>query len=161
MNWFFKFFKKKDEDVFVFPDKEVPASTVVRWFIYDTSLDDENEIAQLLGLTRVSEEGDAKEREDSDYRLSAIKELFPYIDHMSELSAEIVTLIQLQSIENSKGADLEEAKEQLLEDLAVMKLMYKAVAASALLGGLSIAMRLGIINEGKVTLSEIDLEGDK
>ena len=161
MNWFFKFFKKKDEDVFAFSDKEVPASTVVRWFIYDTSLDDENAIAQLLGLTRVSEEGDTKEREDSDYRLLAIKELFPYIEHMSELSAEIVTLIQLQSIEKSKSADLEQEKEQLLEDLAVMKLMYKAVAASALLGGLSIAMRLGLINEGKVTLSKIDLEGDK
>jgi hypothetical protein len=161
VNWFFKFFKKKDEDVFAFSDKEVPASTVVRWFIYDTSLDDENAIAQLLGLTRVSEEGDTKEREDSDYRLLAIKELFPYIEHMSELSAEIVTLIQLQSIEKSKSADLEQEKEQLFEDLAVMKLMYKAVAASALLGGLSIAMRLGLINEGKVTLSKIDLEGDK
>jgi hypothetical protein len=38
--------------------------------------------------------------------------------------------------------------------------IYRSVAATTLLGAISIAVRLGVLEQGKVALEEIDLEGE-
>lgn len=160
MSWFSKFFKNEDEFDVNFPDKEFPGTTVVRWFIYDTGIGNENDVAESVGLSRVSEEGDAKEKEDSDLRLIAIKQLFPYIDYMSTISADVIASAQLKILKESPSIELAGIQKELEDDLQIMRDIYQAVAASTLLGAISIAIRLGVLEQGGVALTEIDLEGD-
>lgn len=161
MSWFSKFFKDKDDDFDIeFPDKEFPASTLLRWFIYDIGVGDENALAEYLGLTRVSEEGNAKEREDSDKRLVEIKELFPYIDYISTISSDVITAAQLKILKESSSAMSPEVQTELENDLTTMHEIYRSVAATTLLGAIAIGVRLGVLEQGGVALAEIDLEGE-
>ena len=161
MSWFSRFFKDDDDDFDVdFPDKEFPASTLLRWFIYDIGVGDENALAEHLGLTRVSEEGNAKEREDSDNRLVEIKELFSYIDYISSMSSDVITAAQLKILKESPLSVSPEVQQELENDLDTMREIYRSVAATTLLGAIAIAVRLGILEQGRVALAEIDLEGE-
>jgi len=68
---FFDRFKKKDNNYEIFT-RDIPLSTILRWYIYDTELGEPNDVVEVMGLNRASEEGDEKEREDSDLRLDNI-----------------------------------------------------------------------------------------
>lgn len=164
MSWFSKFFDKDEEDdsgyEFAFSETDIPATTILRWFLYDVSIENENDLAEFIGLSRVSEEGDVKEREDSDNRLLDIHSLFSYIDHMAELSAEVVTSAQRYSFYKYDDDLPDKTKEQLEKDLDTIRDVYRAVAFSSLIGGISIAVRLGLLKQGDVTLAEVKLEGD-
>lgn len=160
MNWFSKFFKKDDDDDFDFVSDEFPSSTLLRWFIYDVGVGDENALAEYLGLTRVSDEGNTKEQEDSDNRLVEIKEVFPYIDYISTLSSDVITAAQLKILKESPAIHGPEVQKELEDDLKIMREIYKSVAATTLLGAISIGVRLGVLEQGGVALEEIDLEGD-
>ncbi len=161
MSWFSKFFKDNEDDFnFDFSEKEFPESTLLRWFIYDVGVGDENALAEYLGLTRVSEEGNAKEKEDSDNRLIEIKELFSYIDYLSTISAEVVTAAQLKVLRESKTAMSPEVQVELENDLETMREIYRSVAATTLLGAISIGVKLGVLEQGGVALDQINLEGE-
>lgn len=161
MSWFSKFFGKDNDDFdFDFSPTEFPASTLLRWFIYDVGVGDENALAEYLGLTRVSDEGNAKEKEDSDNRLIEIKDLFPYIDYISTISAEVVTAAQLKVLKESPIVQDPAVKKELENDLETMREIYRSIAATTLLGAIAIAVRLGVLEQGKVALEEIDLEGE-
>ena len=161
MSWFSKFFGK-DEDGFdfEFSTSEFPSSTLLRWFIYDVGVGDENALAEFLGLTRVSDEGNTKEQEDSDNRLIEIKELFPYIDYISTVSSDVITAAQLKILRESSETKSPELQAELENDLNIMRDIYKSVAATTLLGSISIGVRLGVLEQGRVALEEIDLEGE-
>lgn len=162
MNWFSKFFKKDDDDDFDFDfvSDEFPSSTLLRWFIYDVGVGDENALAEYLGLTRVSDEGNTKEQEDSDNRLVEIKEVIPYIDYISTISSDVITAAQLKVLKESPTMHSPELQKELEDDLKIMREIYRSVAATTLLGAISIGVRLGVLEQGGVALEEIDLEGD-
>jgi hypothetical protein len=160
VNWFSKFFKKDNDDNFDFVSDEFPSSTLLRWFIYDVGVGDENALAEHLGLTRVSDEGNTKEQEDSDNRLVEIKEIFPYIDYISTISSDVITAAQLKVLKESPVTHSPELQKELEDDLQIMREIYRSVAATTLLGAISIGVRLGVLEQGGVALEEIDLEGD-
>jgi hypothetical protein len=130
---------------------EVPMSTILRWYLYDTGLDDANKLAEFVGLNKVSAEGDAKEQEDSDIRVSRIMELMPYIDALSDISAD--TMVALHR-SNGKGADLTP------EETASSKIIYKAVSMSSLIGALSIGINIGILDSGALSSGRIEMDMD-
>ncbi len=161
MTWFSKFFGKDEDNFnFDFSPTEFPASTVLRWFIYDVGVGDENALAEYLGLTRVSDEGNAKEKEDSDNRLLEIKDLFSYIDYISTVSSDVVTAAQLKVLKESTETKSPEIQKELENDLEIMREIYRSVAATTLLGAIAIGVRLGVLEQGGVALEEIDLGGD-
>jgi hypothetical protein len=133
MSFMDKFFFKRDPEPEIVHE-DVPLSTIVRWFIYDTALAEENKVADLLGLNPVSEEGDVMERDESDNRLDNIEFLMPFLEQMADISANVLATIQM--------SDSEEATE---DDLDLMAKVYKILAISSLIGTFSIATRLGII----------------
>lgn len=159
MSWLSKFFGK-DEDPFDFVSNEFPSSTLLRWFIYDVGVGDENALAEYLGLNRVSDEGNAKEQEDSDDRLVEIKEVLPYIDYISTISADVITAAQLKILKENPGSKSPELQKELEDDLHIMRDIYRSVAATTLLGAISIGVRLGVLEQGGVALEEIEIEGD-
>ena len=130
---------------------EVPMSTILRWYLYDTGLDDANKLAEFVGLNKVSAEGDVKEQEDSDIRVSGIMELMPYIDALSDISAD--TMVALHR-SNGKGADL------TAEEVESSKIIYKAVSMSSLIGALSIGISIGILNSGALSSGRIEMDMD-
>jgi hypothetical protein len=71
----------------------------------------------------------------------------------------VVTSVQLRDLADSTDQATKALSEELAVDLEVMRKVYKAVAASTLLGAFSIALHVGLIDAGTVVLSETD-EGD-
>ena len=131
MSWLDRFFKRNSDDRFEDVSlslNDVPMTTLIRWFLYDTAVYEENAAAELIGLNRVSEEGDNKEREDSDTRLEEIEPLLPFIEAMADISSNVLASIQVK--------ESEDATEQ---DLILMQRVYKMLAISTLVGAFSAA----------------------
>jgi len=151
VRWLRRLFNREE---YVVHRVDVPVSTIVRWYMYDTSLYDENDLAELIGLSRVSQEGNAKEQEDSDNRLEAIEQYMPFLDQMADISANILTTIQLKEISDS------EYLTSLAEDMPteIMHRLFKAVALSTLIGTFSIGTNLQIINPTSVPTGFIKME---
>ena len=79
--------------------QEVPLSTIYRWYLYDTELvEDVNELAEMIGLSRVSDEGDSKEREESEVRVREIAPIYPYLEAISDVSAKSLVAMHLSAI---------------------------------------------------------------
>lgn len=141
-----KWFKKKREPEYEIVSKDIPLTNLMRWFLYDTGLIDPNEIASRLKLTPVSEEGNIKEEEDSDFRMAAVAELLPFIEIMAEITSDAITAIQVKDIEES----LDEDVNQITHEMTVMRQMYKVVSLSALIATFSAAIELGIVSNDSV-----------
>lgn len=152
MKWLRKLFGKEKE--FVVHRVDIPVSTIVRWYMYDTDFDDPNELAELIGLSKVSQEGNIKEQQDSDNRLDAIDQYIPFLDQMAEISANLLTTIQLKEISES------ELLKELSEDMGsdVMHRLFKTIALSTLIGTFSIGTHLQIINPTSAPTGFIQLE---
>lgn len=153
MNWLRRFFKREPE--YQVHKSEIPMSTIVRWYLYDTDLYDPLKLAEMIGLSSISDEGDAKEQEDSDSRLSDINEYLPFLIEMAAISSNVLTTIQLKEIGES------EYLSEMAEDMPseIMQTLFKAVALSTLIGTFSIANRLQIINGGAAPSGFINAEG--
>lgn len=153
MRWFKRFFNRDAELEFEHIVRDVPFSTLVRWFIYDTGLIEPNEAAQILGMTPVSDEGNDKEVEDSEARLDAIADLMPFLAAMAEISASSLTKIQSYEIAED-GGNISE------EEISAMHSLYMVVSLSSLVTTFSAAVELGLISKDTLltNLERLDLE---
>lgn len=120
---------------------ELPITVLNRWFLYDSGIGEENLLASSIGLTNVSEEGDSKEREDSDARVEKVAYLIPFLDHMSTLTAEVVA-------ESQKKMMLADglSRPQVEEEIELVKNVYKGISLCSLMASFSIANELGFIH---------------
>ena len=135
---FFDWLFRKHDSEFV---AEMPMTLLNRWFLYDTGIGNENELAGAIGLTKVSDEVDAKEREDSDIRVEQISYLIPFLDHISNLTAETIAETQrIAMVEDQLPPD------QVEQDLEIVKRVYKGIALSSLLSSFAIANALDFIH---------------
>ena len=158
MKWLRRLFNREE---YVVHRVDIPVSTIVRWYMYDTSLYDENDLAELIGLTRVSQEGHVKEQEDSDNRLLEIQQYVPFLEQMAEISANILTTIQLKEIDDSE--ELSALADGMPTE--IMHSLFKAVALSTLIGTFSVGTHLQIINPtsaptGFINMEDIDEQPD-
>jgi hypothetical protein len=151
VKWLRRLFNR---DEYVVRRVDIPVSTIVRWYMYDTSLYDENDLAELIGLNRVSQEGHVKEQEDSDNRLLAIEQYMPFLEQMAEISANILTTIQLKEIDDSE--ELSALADGMPTE--IMHSLFKAVALSTLIGTFSVGTNLQIINPTSVPTGFINME---
>jgi hypothetical protein len=149
MKWFKRLFNRGPEYEVI--ANEVPMSTLLRWYLYDTRLAEPNTLVEELGLNKVSEEGEAKEQEDSDNRLAGVITMFPFMDTVSDFSVN--TMLSLQKIKAKEHDD-----ELTEEDIESSGTIYKAVAMSTLIGFLSIATHLGIIHPNLLNSGESEME---
>lgn len=133
MRWLRRLFQREEH---IFERSEVPFSTIMRWSLYDLSVESPNEIAVLLGLSPVSDEGHQKEEEDSESRLENLDEMLPFMDIISELNAKIVVATQIRDAEMEISPD----------EVEIMTSLYKAVSFSALVSAFSSGIHLGMIH---------------
>lgn len=146
---FFDRFKKKDDDYQIFT-RDIPLSTILRWYIYDTELGEPNDVVEVMGLNRASEEGDEKEREDSEVRLDNIGYLMPYLDSMADIAADVITAVQVDEITKDNPDNVEEIE----RELGTMRVLYKIVSLSAIMGAFASAMEIGLIEPGDIQKTE-------
>ena len=149
-------FRRKKKEEFEVTTQEVPLSTVYRWYLYDTELvDNINDLAEMVGLSRISEEGESKELEDSGDRVKAIAPLFPFLESIADISAK--SLVALHLAEALSSEDMED--HELEQHGDAMMAVYKAVALSTLMGAFSIGLHLGMIETNTVGADVLDLGG--
>jgi hypothetical protein len=146
---FFDRFKKKDDNYQIFT-RDIPLSTILRWYIYDTELGEPNDVVEVMGLNRASEEGDEKEREDSEVRLDNIGYLMPYLDSMADIAADVITAVQVDEITKDNPDNVEEIE----RELGTMRVLYKIVSLSAIMGAFASAMEIGLIEPGDIQKTE-------
>jgi hypothetical protein len=149
-------FNKKDkEEPDELPEAElsaklIPATTLARWYLYDVEVENPNEVAKLLGLYPVSQEGEGKEKEDSESRMEALKPLLPFLANMSDLNGKIMSSIQLDYFKSN----VKDLPEHMTSNLEMMAKVYSQVSFAALLSGFSAAIELGLVDPGWVISSE-------
>ena len=154
MSWFRKKKKKGYYVEYETVVNDVPVSTLIRWFLYDTDLMAPNKVAPLVGLNPVSQEGDEKEVEESAERLSDMDELMPFLAAMAEISSSVLTTIHLADImeENPEHGD------DLKQDLEAMTSLYKFVSIAALVSSFSSALKLGLITKEVISADFKEME---
>ena len=146
------FRRKKKKLEFEIVSKDIPLSHLTRWFLYDSGLIEPNELVSRLGLNPVSDEGNAKEEEDSDIRLANIDSLLPFLNIISDITADVITNLQVKDIEESGDEDARQA----VHEMTIMRHMYKVVALSALVSGFASAKELGLISSDAVENMRIE-----
>ena len=156
MSWF----KRKKLPELDIITNDVPLSTVARWYLYDTALvENVNDLADSIGLSRISEEGEVKEEEDSERRMMNSAALFPFLESMADLSARVMTAIHFDEMADSHP-EIDEDDDEMVEMLTGMHNIYKATALSTLVGTFSVALELGIIESSTVSSDTYLLERD-
>ncbi len=151
MRWLRRFFGREE---YVVHRVDIPVSTIVRWYMYDTDFADQNELAELIGLSKVSKEGDVKEQEDSDNRLEAIEQYIPFLTQMAEISANLITTIHTKELQDS-GLLVDSIDDRQIE---MMQDLFKTIALSTLVGTFSVGTRLQIINPTSAPTGFIQME---
>jgi hypothetical protein len=158
MNWFKDKFNKKDENYEETNESEnedltaklIPATTLARWYLYDVEVENPNEVAKLLGLYPVSQEGEDKEKEDSQSRMDALNPLLPFLANMSDLNGKIMSSVQLEYFKSN----VKDLPEHMTTNLEMMAKVYAQVSFAALLSSFSAALELGLVDPGWVVSSE-------
>jgi hypothetical protein len=151
MSFIRKWFNKREEpyDIEYFK-KDIPLSTIARWYVYDTELGEPNDVVEFIGLNKASAEGDEKEREDSDLRLDNIEYLLPYLHAIADIAADVIAGVQVDEIVKRNPDD----KEEIQRELDTMKVLYKVVSLSAIIGAFASAMEIGLIEPGEIQEAE-------
>lgn len=150
MSWFKR---KNDEPDFEIIRKDIPLTDIARWFIYDTGIGEPTEIASILGMNPDSEEGQEKQEEDSDIRMSQVEYLLPFMNLMADIVADSITGMQVAEIVKKDPDNQEEIE----RESKTMSTMYKVIAMSSLMGAFSAAMEIGLIHAGDIQYAD---EGD-
>lgn len=127
---------------------KVPLTTLYRWYMYDMNDESPNAHAGVFDITPVSEEGDEKEREESDIRTERLADLIPFINLYANMNAQYIFEMQKKDLVESQVI----SAEKLDEDHASLKKLYKQITFSGLLTMLSSALELGLLQtDGAIT----------
>lgn len=121
---------------------QVPMSTLARWYFYDAGLEEPNKMASLVGMIPVSSDGNEKEEEASDIRLTKILPLLPFLQTISDINARSIATLQFDHYKTEHQID----EQQLVEEKEHIEDMYRQVGYSALIAAFSSAVELGIIS---------------
>ena len=150
MNW--KFWERYSEPEYVIESSEIPATTLYRWFLYDSGIDEPNKYALSAGFTPVSEEGDEMERKESLDRLVQVLPYKPFIEMMSAINGQVIADSLLATL---KDNDIMAENADLVEDSALMAELYTKVSSSVLIPAFAAALELGIlVNPGSFVSGE-------
>lgn len=127
---------------------KVPLTTLYRWYMYDMNDESPNAHLGIFDITPVSEEGDQKEREESEARTDRLDSLLPFINLYSNMNAQYIFEMQKQDLIQSGAI----SSEKLDEEHASLKKLYKQITFSGLLTMLSSAIELGLLRtDGAIT----------
>ena len=145
-----KFWKKKPKlPLYEFSVRNVPTSTLERWYLYDTGISDTNGMGNLMGLNPVSEEVGEAEAEDSVRRVARVEPFKEFAKQMSQINASGIAAVNLQHLIDAHPDFTEED----VDRVDSMEEANRQVSFVAIFTALSIAMELGIlVNPGTTAI---------
>lgn len=148
MNW--KFWNRNTEPEYVIESSDIPATTLYRWFLYDSGIDDPNKYAISAGFTPVSAEGDEMERKESLERLLKVMPYKPFVDMMAAINGQVLADTLTSKLkEEGVISDLE-------GDMDLMHEIYTRVSAAVLIPAIAAALELGIlVNPGSFVSGDL------
>ena len=120
---------------------QVPITTLYRWYLYDIIGENANKHIDIFGLTPVSEEGNEKELEDSEIRISEIEPLLSFLSLYANINAEYSFEVhkgQMMKIPGITESMIESSSDNLKE-------FYSNMAFNALTAALASAVDLKLI----------------
>jgi hypothetical protein len=140
MNWMF--WRKDVPFDFTVETTDVPTSTLYRWALYDLGITTPNAFAEAAGFIPISDEGEEMEKRDSVSRLRAVEPYVGFIDTMATINGEILaeTLSSVLKKYNLVNDDL-----SIEDEKDIMAELYTSISISALVPALSAALKLGIL----------------
>lgn len=113
----------------------------LRGFILDSQIQNPHELAEVLGLPRISDEIADREEEESDIRVERVAHLVPFVYTYSHSLAEGSVELQKHSLENASA---------IPEEIWMFsRRMMEQVAMSAMLGSLSQLIDMGLLQVPK------------
>jgi hypothetical protein len=158
MAWWTELFRSVPKKESSTHENAVPLSTVLRWYLYDTALvelEEVNDMAEALGLSRISSEGEDMELAESYLRVSEIEPLLPFLESMADMSAQLLTAVHIkEALEQGTADDTD-----LAASAEKLTVVYKAIALSTLVGTMSSAVYLGLVNHNTVK-TNVESTGD-
>ena len=119
-----RFFKKNKPDLSM-----LDVASRLRGFILDTQIQKPHEMAELLGLSPISDEVADREEEESDIRVERIAHLIPLVYTYAHSLAEGSIELQKNNLDN-----LDAIPDEIW---MVSRRMMEQVAMSAMLGSIS------------------------
>ena len=131
--WPFRPSKPEDDDAW--ETSAVPLTTLARWYVYDLDVEEANKLAVSLDLSPVSQEGDEKERQDSEERVDRIRGMIPFFNTMSEINARVVFQVQKDNLPSEMKSFLDKDS----EELAQRGRFYESMSFEAILSAFSTA----------------------
>lgn len=152
MNWKFWNKETEPEELYDIKTTEVPTSTLFRWFLYDTGMDNPNKFAEAAGFTPISDEGEELELEDSVERLRRVVPLRSFIHLMSNITGDVLAESMMGSM--TKAGLLDETND-LGDEKEALTDICMGIALSTLVPAFSAALELGlIVNPGAFTTGD-------
>lgn len=152
MSW--KFWKRNNKPEYVIGSHTVPLSTLFRWYCYDLRIDNPNKIAEAVGLTPISNEGEEMERRDSDLRVLRVLPYMNFFNTIADINSIALSESQMSifdSVIDTAGA----TKEELEDMVDRITEIYKLISMSALVSGFSSAFALDLVsNENGAFVTE-------
>ena len=120
---------------------QVPITTLYRWYLYDIVGDDANKHINVFDLSPVSSEGNDKELEDSETRLSNIDAMLPFLNLYANINAEYsfeIHKAEMMKIQGITESMIESSSDNLKE-------FYSNIAFNALTSAVSAAVELKLL----------------
>jgi hypothetical protein len=149
VNW--KFWQKNTEPEFIIESKDIPTSTLLRWFLYDTAIPNPNKHAKALGFNPISAEGEEMEIRESRARLKKVE---PYIDFIA-LMADINGLVLAETFsELAEKLGLDQSGLDREEEREIMADLYTSIAISCIVPAFSAALEIGILENPGTFVTE-------
>lgn len=143
MSW--KFWKRNKEPEYVTASHTVPLSTLFRWYCYDLRIDNPNKIAEAVGLTPISSEGEEMERRDSDLRVLRVLPYMNFFNTIADINSIALSESQMSIFDNLVDTD-GASKEELDDIMERIVEVYKLISISALVAGFSSAFALDLVS---------------
>lgn len=132
--------KSKDKKIVV---KSFNLSSLIRKIMYDTGIPNPEDVAELIGLSRISSEVAEMEHEASEARLAKLSPIMPILDAHAGITASIVAMSY--SVAVSEDDDHDNPDEEGLEAL---NKLFNMVALAATVSCLTSLLDLNLIKEG-------------
>jgi hypothetical protein len=144
-----RWFNKRKKDVFEgfspstqIETKNVPLSTLYRWFLFDVNIDDPNKYAKDAGFTPISDEGVQMELEDSTRRLARVVPFKDFLGIMSSIMSEVFA--ESVATEALSSGLIDEA-DDVDKQIDIIKDVCISLSMTAMVPTIAAALELGIL----------------
>lgn len=133
--------QEPEEETTYVMDK-IPLTTLFRWYMYDMNVEEPNRHVKVFDLTPVSEEGDEKERQESEARADQVEPLLSFLNLYANMNARYI--FEMQKADLLEAPEMTEAK--LKSEAATIQAFYRQITFAGLVTSFSSAIELGLVS---------------